>query len=442
MRAYLFVLLMAAAVTSAQADFRYHSVSAARWGFSDRAIGMGNCTVEEFEGTSLVPGLQVHVITPAGSYGPTSTLPSRYVTSVDANGSAFVNSQWLGTSALINTPTNQTMFYNNANNWGDIELVFNPPVKIVGFSMYQREGTARVIINGTDRGELGALTGLPQSGTRGGYAVVSATGTDTISTLKIDNQAGDGFVIDHVAFSTVADPVVMVNGVGIWGGTDVAIGMQRAVIENFESTQLNPHLQVEWEAPAGTVGPTNVLPVTFDPVANDPFGTAFQGGVWDGTRGVVTGLGNRTWGYSDSAHWKDVEFQFDRPLALFGISVQQMDADGRLIVNGRDVGSIVNQAGFSATGGRQGYLRIESPSAAIIESVRFAVGGGDGYMLDHLGMRGCGADFNDDAVVDFFDYLDFVAAFSTSDATSDFNADGVVDLFDYLDFVAAFSQGC
>ena len=72
--------------------------------------------MEEFEGTALAPGLQVHVITPAGLYGPTSTLPARYVTSVDANGSAFLNSQWLGTSALINTPTNQTMNYNNSNN--------------------------------------------------------------------------------------------------------------------------------------------------------------------------------------------------------------------------------------------------------------------------------------------------------------------------------------
>jgi hypothetical protein len=54
----------------------------------------------------------------------------------------------------------------------------------------------------------------------------------------------------------------------------------------------------------------------------------------------------------------------------------------------------------------------------------------------------CVADFNADTVVDFFDYLDFVAAFSSTDPTSDFNADTVIDFFDYLDFVAAFSTGC
>ena len=54
----------------------------------------------------------------------------------------------------------------------------------------------------------------------------------------------------------------------------------------------------------------------------------------------------------------------------------------------------------------------------------------------------CYADFNDDLIVDFFDYLDFVASFSTGDSAADFNRDGIVDFFDYLDFVASFANGC
>ncbi|MBU6414230.1 MAG: hypothetical protein KGS45_12240 [Planctomycetes bacterium] len=50
-----------------------------------------------------------------------------------------------------------------------------------------------------------------------------------------------------------------------------------------------------------------------------------------------------------------------------------------------------------------------------------------------------GADFNGDTVVDFFDYLDFVAEFAAASLESDFNDDGVIDFFDYLDFVAAFA---
>jgi hypothetical protein len=54
----------------------------------------------------------------------------------------------------------------------------------------------------------------------------------------------------------------------------------------------------------------------------------------------------------------------------------------------------------------------------------------------------CRADFNQDGTLDFFDYLDFVAAFSNNSPSADYNIDSVVDFFDYLDFVADFSAGC
>ena len=54
----------------------------------------------------------------------------------------------------------------------------------------------------------------------------------------------------------------------------------------------------------------------------------------------------------------------------------------------------------------------------------------------------CAADFNRDGTPDFFDYLDFVAAFSSLDPSADFNGDQSIDFFDYRDFVQAFSAGC
>ncbi len=54
----------------------------------------------------------------------------------------------------------------------------------------------------------------------------------------------------------------------------------------------------------------------------------------------------------------------------------------------------------------------------------------------------CPADFSCDGTIDFFDYLDFVAAFSANAPAADFNHDSIVDFFDYLDFVLAFSLGC
>ena len=54
----------------------------------------------------------------------------------------------------------------------------------------------------------------------------------------------------------------------------------------------------------------------------------------------------------------------------------------------------------------------------------------------------CPPDVNCDGVLDLFDYLDFVTAFSGNEPSSDFNADTVIDFFDYLDFVEAFAAGC
>lgn len=54
----------------------------------------------------------------------------------------------------------------------------------------------------------------------------------------------------------------------------------------------------------------------------------------------------------------------------------------------------------------------------------------------------CPADFNNDGLVDFFDYLDFVEPWGREEPVADFNRDGVVDFFDYLDFIAAWDEGC
>jgi hypothetical protein len=52
------------------------------------------------------------------------------------------------------------------------------------------------------------------------------------------------------------------------------------------------------------------------------------------------------------------------------------------------------------------------------------------------------SDFNGDTVTDFFDYLDYVQAFSDGTSAADTNGDGTLDFFDYLDFVTAFSAAC
>ena len=58
----------------------------------------------------------------------------------------------------------------------------------------------------------------------------------------------------------------------------------------------------------------------------------------------------------------------------------------------------------------------------------------------------CGADFNCDGFVDFFDFNDFVTCFEDGQcppgASADYNGDGFADFFDFNDFITAFEAGC
>jgi hypothetical protein len=62
--------------------------------------------------------------------------------------------------------------------------------------------------------------------------------------------------------------------------------------------------------------------------------------------------------------------------------------------------------------------------------------------LVRYGGCGCRADFDANGQVDFFDYLDFVNAFSAGLPGSDYNRDGETSFVDYLDFAQAFDAGC
>lgn len=81
-------------------------------------------------------------------------------------------------------------------------------------------------------------------------------------------------------------------------------------------------------------------------------------------------------------------------------------------------------------------------------SVTVAIEVTPGFSTNFVGVddvqvyEGCLSDFNRDSVVDFFDYLDFVAAFAEGGLAADFNSDNEVDFFDYLDFVGSLSSGC
>jgi hypothetical protein len=105
-----------------------------------------------------------------------------------------------------------------------------------------------------------------------------------------------------------------------------------------------------------------------------------------------------------------------------------------------------NQPAFVAQGANTATLSITFASGAastVFENFECRVNGPCGTLVSNrANVRFCASDFNCDGVIDLFDYLDFVAAFSANENGADFNSDGVTDFFDYLDFVASFASGC
>jgi len=119
-------------------------------------------------------------------------------------------------------------------------------------------------------------------------------------------------------------------------------------------------------------------------------GNAFTlggGGVWDGQHGIINTRTNQTFHYGDSGSWGTVTFHFTAGASSIGFSVQQMDRDAFLMVNGTSIGTVYGLApNFVGGNERQGYLRLDATGTDVIQSVAImdAFGGGDGYMFDHV----------------------------------------------------------
>lgn len=193
------------------------------WGASDATLGVAGASwrIENFEDRFLLPNLRVRWTSPAGNFGPTTYLPNIYTQGVDANGNAFIDAAWDGTGVLINTRTNQSFNYTATPNWGDLELLFDPTVRSVGFSVQQLNLPARLIVNGVDVGDLASLPGFSANGGRQGYLRIDAAGVDRIASVRIDNAEApafsfsDGFAIDHLAWDSNVpgrQPNLLVNG--------------------------------------------------------------------------------------------------------------------------------------------------------------------------------------------------------------------------------------
>lgn len=450
-RAGVFACLCVAAGAASQAAgaFGLVGVSPARWGINTETLGIPMAsTVESFEDVNLAAGLQISWQSGGGDTAPTATLARLYDCSApDAAGNAFVNGQWDGTHALISGRGNASYGYSTGYaNWGKVTLHFDPPVHAVGFSLQQADVDVRLIINGVDRGTVGG-TGLTINGGRIGYVLAQATGDDTISTLQLSNQnTGDGWVIDRLAYTTEKIPEVLAAGFATSGTlSDDQMGLSGATIEGFEDVNLEPGLQVMMESPLGAYGSAATLPALFAASNGDPFGTAFTQGAWDGTHCLLNTRDNASHPYGQIGNWGDVALVLDAPAYVVGFSVTNLESPARLIINGHDVGRFDILTGLPLAAGRNGYARIGTTGPATIKSLRLAnnraAGGNDGIAIDHVAIINCAVDYNNDGFLTFEDFDAYVLAFEAGQLRADLNNDGFLTFEDFDGFVAIFEAG-
>lgn len=174
-----------------------------------------------------------------------------------------------------------------------------------------------------------------------------------------------------------------------WGVSDTTLGVAGYVVEDFEDVNLVAGLLIGWNTAAGNVSPANTIPFTFNPVTDDPFGTAFtQGGTgaWDGTRGLINTRTNQSYDYNLVANWGDIVIQFTTPVTSVGFSLQQNDYDVGLVINGTDFGGLQSYTSIAANGARYAYIRIDATSGSIssLTLVNGKLAFNDGLMIDHL----------------------------------------------------------
>jgi hypothetical protein len=223
---------------SAHAGFVVTTFGAGQWAASDATLGVAGYTIENFEDTALAAGLTISRLNGAsGNFGPASVLPVGSVfdpaTDNDTNPSdlsqsiqAFRRGVWDGAHVLINNPGPASYhWYGDSGNWKDLQFDFQGGSTSVGFSLQQMDRTNnRLSINGTVVVTdlltlLGAQTEF-QSATEGpftfnsrnGYIRIDATGVDLIQNITLDNDSGDGFAVDHLAFLPVPASAVPESG--------------------------------------------------------------------------------------------------------------------------------------------------------------------------------------------------------------------------------------
>jgi len=190
-------------------------------GFSDAIAGITGFQIEDFEDTTLIPGVSVQWTSP--NLGPVNILPTTYNPSIQG----FTGNAWDGNLTLNNT---QQGFYTINSISSTTTLNFsNQPTSVgIGISNLQFTGSnsSTLVVNGVDFADFDNFVPAPILGTTGRsiYIRLDANTNETINSIGIRGGSGDFLVFDRLAVgntSAVAVPessnLLGIIGLGLLG---------------------------------------------------------------------------------------------------------------------------------------------------------------------------------------------------------------------------------
>jgi hypothetical protein len=124
-------------------------------------------------------------------------------------------------------------------------------------------------------------------------------------------------------------------------------------------------------------------------VTEDPFGNAFDAGIWDGQRVAINTTDNLPGPYLDDPTWQVITFHIAGGAQAVGFSLENVDTDVQLVANGVPQGGVLTLSGLPAGDGRQGYVKVtatggDAPITSIGLDNTQSGSSVDGYAFDHF----------------------------------------------------------
>ena len=210
-------LLTGSAHASIVLTFFPASTFSANTAAMDTALGLTGDTIDTFESTALISGLQINM---SGFGVPSTTLTSLpALFNENACGTLTQNAAWDGTDTVINIPTNTASNCSLPANIAKqitFEYAAGTTTFGVGMGNFQSPNsplfpitTHELFVNGIDEGTLESLAGSNWTPglQRNAYLVITGTGGTKITSVEFENvTSSDVMMFDHLAVAPTPTP--------------------------------------------------------------------------------------------------------------------------------------------------------------------------------------------------------------------------------------------